>query len=316
MKKTFSMMVLLVLMPLSAFSATIDVPGDLPTIQAGIDNAVDGDIVMLADGTYTGTGNFNIHLNGESITVKSSGGAENCIIDCQQNGRGFLVYNGETVTFEGLTIKNGDAGDDNGGGIYVNESSINVANCVFSGNSAYNGGAGFSPDSSFANCTFSFNNASSLGGAVYSFDSSFTNCTFTSNSASQGGAIGSTNSAFSNCTFGSNDATYGGAASSSGSSFTDCIFTSNNASSAGGAVSAWRATNSFTNCTFTSNIASNGGAVSSGHLMFSPFSSFVNCSFTSNSVSGSGGAVSSADSSFSNCIFISNSAFDGGAVVE
>ena len=38
----------------------IHVPGDQPTIQAGIDAAEDGDIVLVADDTYTGDGNKNL----------------------------------------------------------------------------------------------------------------------------------------------------------------------------------------------------------------------------------------------------------------
>ena len=121
MKKIILLSCILILMPLYVLAATINVPGDQPTLQAGIDASVDGDVVLLADGTYTGVGNYNVDLSGKSITVKSSGGAENCIIDCQQNGRGFMAYLGETVTFEGLTVNNGDAGEGNdGGGWFLN----------------------------------------------------------------------------------------------------------------------------------------------------------------------------------------------------
>ena len=77
----------------TAFAATIRVPADQPTIQAGIDAAVDGDTVLVADGTYTGEGNQDIDFKGKAITVQSENGAENCIIDCEDYSvRGFYLY--------------------------------------------------------------------------------------------------------------------------------------------------------------------------------------------------------------------------------
>ncbi len=337
MKKIILLSCILILLPISAFASEINVPVDQPTIQAGIDVAVDGDVVLLADDTYTGVGNYNIDLKGKSITVKSSGGAESCIIDCQQNGRGFLVYSGETVTFEGLTVKNGDAGDGNeGGGIYTNGSDVVVVCCVFVRNCAsFRGGAVYSSSASLScvNCSFTSNTVGSgytFGGAVYSrYDSdssSFTNCSFTSNSAGTGGAVCSASSfSFANCTFTSNSASQqGGAVSAVGSvsspvfSFTDCIFRSNSASQKGGAVDA-SSFSSFVNCTFTSNNAGSGNSFGGAVYYINNSSpSFTNCSFTSNS-SVAGGAVcseSNADaSSFINCIFTSNkSTFHGGAI--
>jgi len=65
---------ILLFIPVYSLAATIMIPNDQPTIQAGIDASVNGDTVLLADGTYTGIGNYNIDFNGKSITVKSSGG--------------------------------------------------------------------------------------------------------------------------------------------------------------------------------------------------------------------------------------------------
>ncbi|MBN2589216.1 MAG: hypothetical protein JXA96_05110, partial [Sedimentisphaerales bacterium] len=61
---------------------TLKVPSDYPNIQAAIDDANDGDIVLVAPGTYTGEGNRDIDFMGKAITVKSEYGPESCIIQC------------------------------------------------------------------------------------------------------------------------------------------------------------------------------------------------------------------------------------------
>ena len=88
------------------------VPSEAPTIQAGIDSAVTGDVVELANGTFTGNGNRDIDFLGKAITVRSqSGNPEDCIIDCQgsemEPHRGFTFHSGETATsvVESITIQ-------------------------------------------------------------------------------------------------------------------------------------------------------------------------------------------------------------------
>ena len=52
----------------SSYAADINVPGDQPTIQAGIDAANPGDVVIVAPGEFFESINFN----GKAITVRST----------------------------------------------------------------------------------------------------------------------------------------------------------------------------------------------------------------------------------------------------
>ncbi|MCF8068359.1 MAG: carboxypeptidase regulatory-like domain-containing protein [Desulfobacterales bacterium] len=120
----------------------LNVPSDFATVQSAIDSASDGDWVLVADGTYTGTGNKNIDFLGKKITVRSENGPENCIIDCESDGRGFIFQNSEwsNSVVSGFTIINGYA--DKGGGICCQTSSPTIENCIITNNSASEDGGG------------------------------------------------------------------------------------------------------------------------------------------------------------------------------
>ena len=127
---------------------TIRVPGDLPTIQAGIDVSVDGDTVLVADGTYTSYGNYDIDFSGKAIVVMSENGADSCIIDCNGEGHGFYFHNGEQFdsVLQGFTIHSGLS--ELGGGILCESSPTIVGNTIIGNTADYGGGIHCSNNSS------------------------------------------------------------------------------------------------------------------------------------------------------------------------
>lgn len=115
------------------------VPSEFSTIQAAIDASIDWGEVIVADGTYTGFGNKDLNLRGKEIKVYSENGPQNCIIDCQNDGRGFIFQSGETSSsiIEGFTIIQGELfGSSLGGGVVSNFSGPTIRNCSISNNTA------------------------------------------------------------------------------------------------------------------------------------------------------------------------------------
>ncbi len=179
----------------SPLAGVINVPADQPTIQEGINAAVGGDTVLIADGTYTGAGNRDIDFGGKAITVTSVNGAEATIIDCEQSGRGFIFDSGEDAgsILHGLTILHARA--DTGAALYINAASPVIEACVFQARDAvhwyggyfgHHGGGGACLNGSqarFTDCRFVFNDAAS-GAGLYISDGSdiiVTDCVFERN---------------------------------------------------------------------------------------------------------------------------------------
>jgi hypothetical protein len=67
MKHYFTIFTLVILWPVFALAGIIEVPGNQSTIQAGINAALNGDTVLVADSTYY----ENINFRGKAITVAS-----------------------------------------------------------------------------------------------------------------------------------------------------------------------------------------------------------------------------------------------------
>ena len=62
-------------------------------IQPALDAAADYEVISLAPGVYSGTGNVNLHYRGKSVMIHGSGTAASCIIDCQDTADCGVVFN-------------------------------------------------------------------------------------------------------------------------------------------------------------------------------------------------------------------------------
>jgi parallel beta-helix repeat protein len=111
---------------------TIQVPGDAPTVQAGINMANTGDTVSIAPGTYSGPINFN----GKAITVTGSG--PGVILDGGlANGPVVTFNSGETRSsiLENVTVQNGiSAPSPTAGGIFIDQASPTIMNSIIQNN--------------------------------------------------------------------------------------------------------------------------------------------------------------------------------------
>lgn len=209
------------------YANVLTVPGDYPTIQSAIDASFDGDTVIVAAGTHTGPGNWDIDFLGKAITVSSVNPADPLIaaatiIDCNDiSGSphyGFCFRNNEdsnsilagfTITGcerNGIRCKHGSPTitnciirgntDVEGGGIYCYFSNPKITNCIITENSAHSGGGIFCRDNSsptITGCNITDNFVVYDGGGICcdsSGNPKITNCTITDNSVLRGSGGG------------------------------------------------------------------------------------------------------------------------------
>ena len=159
-------------------------------IQAGVNAASSGDVIVLAGGTYS---EHNIIITGKSLTFRPESGltASDVIIDgTGTSPRIFTVTDGSALTIERITIRNGEAvsapitpfssgaAGENGGAI-LSGGTVTITSSVISGCSAGSGGDAPNDDGG----------AGGSGGAIYTTGPvTVTSSTFTSCSAGRGGS--------------------------------------------------------------------------------------------------------------------------------
>ncbi|MFH1747361.1 MAG: NosD domain-containing protein, partial [Planctomycetota bacterium] len=170
--------------------------GPKQNIQSAIFAAIDGDTVVVADGTYIGPLNRDIDFGGLAITVRSENGPDNCIIDCTNEGRGFQFRfdEGPESVLDGFTVTDGfvDGSDNCGGGVKCYYSNPTIKNCVIVGNEAGSRGGGIyceQSDPTIVSCTITDNWSQGSGGGIFCSlsDPSIENCTITGNATGDDG---------------------------------------------------------------------------------------------------------------------------------
>jgi hypothetical protein len=175
--------------------------GPKRTIQAGLDAAGAGDLVLVADGVYAGEGNEWLYFPWPQwSTLRSLGGPERCVIDLEGSGGlafFFVLDEGPEARVEGFTIRNGAASP--AGAIYFHHASrVAVSDCVFENNVNHYGAGAIYVDNdaspTIQGCWFT-GNASLTGGGAIGFAGSsasrptVVNCAFTGNTAPEGAAV-------------------------------------------------------------------------------------------------------------------------------
>jgi len=179
------------------------VPSQFPKIQEAINQAANGDTIIVEPGTYF----ENLNLLGKKIILASQylenfnilniartiidGGNLSSVIECS-SGEDSTTY------IVGFTIQNGHAhliNNSNGGGIKVLNSGLSIFNCIIKNNKAESSGGGFYGNNisslTIKDCDFSGNTAVLNGGgiAIDTGQCSINNSRIQNNLAFSGGGI-------------------------------------------------------------------------------------------------------------------------------
>jgi hypothetical protein len=337
--RIFILVYLALVIPCQGRTITVDCNGsaDFDNIQAAINDANDGDEIVVYPCTYTGDGNHDIDFLGKAITVRSTEPNDPCVvaatvIDCNgteaEPHRGFNFCSAEQAdsVLAGLTITRGCSPEEQfgeepywvdypaGGAIFCAGASPTITLCQIYDNQAAGTGAFGEPfglgggiccdyaSPSITQCTIMQNSALFRGGGIYSAGGSpiISHCTINDNSSSfEGGGImwGNGGGTIDHCTISRNSASEWGA----GICFEGTV----------DAVA-------MNNCHITGNSAGD-----SGGGVYCPFGSspiISNCTISANAAGAGGGIFFYSfysDTSvpiITKCVITNNTAVEGGGI--
>ncbi|MDF7798983.1 right-handed parallel beta-helix repeat-containing protein [Pontiellaceae bacterium B1224] len=281
-------------------------------IQDAVAASIGGDTIFVTNGFYLLSSEISVAKN---ISIQSINGPDVTIVDGGGITRCFNLGT-SPCAISGLTITNGYSSD-SGGGIFCNNTSQIVSNCVVTGNESdlygggmYNGNAiGCLIEDNIAaygggmiwgraeGCIFLKNEAISGGGGMYSVTAN--NCTISGNTANSSGG-GMYSGTANDCTISENTASIYGGGMYSGTA-DNCNISGNTASSDGGGMYVGTANN----CTISGNTSDgHGGGVYNGTA--------ENCTISGNAASRWGGGMYSGAAE--NCTINGNTASVGGGM--
>jgi len=253
-----------------ANAGDIHVPADYSTIQAAIDAASSGDVVLVDPGTYA----ENIDLKGKAITVKSTGGPSVTTLDGGDIDTVVRFLSGEATStvFEGFHVTNGYGSTTSypydGGGITCrNGSSPTLRDCLIDHNRATagndgGGGAGISCDGAspvIDRCRITDNVGIIGGGIMLEHGSApfVVGCSFLRNYAGSGGGGG------------------GIYARLSAATVVNTVIASNTADNQGGGILLIDGGMTLVNCVISGNSANSGTGAYVWHTTLTLWNSVV-----------------------------------------
>ncbi|MCF4151271.1 right-handed parallel beta-helix repeat-containing protein [Dethiosulfovibrio sp. F2B] len=305
-------------------------------LTAILDSAVSGDEIWVAAGTYRphtvsrdvyftlkdGVGLYGGFAGTESLRSQRDPVA-NVTILSGGNLSYHVVYAGPGVSastvVDGFTVAYGKANGSSGsyqgerGGMFNQNSSPKVINCIFNNNESNTVGGGMynlQGNPTVIGCSFGLNQSIlNHGGGMCNIiaNTTVTSCTFYNNIAGQngggmyneGGEVTITDSSFS-----SNGANLsGGGMFNQGTISTvinNCTFSGNSAAGDGGGIFSVFSSSTLKNCTFSGNHANNGGGTYAAGGSFT----MTNCTFSANTATTNGHGACNNSSTFTltNCI--------------